>query len=133
MKIGDVARELGIPASTIRYYEKVGLIEPQQRVSGQRAIDDKAVLTLRFIQLAQAAGFSIAEMRALQDSHFADPHAGRMWRTLAGEKQAAVRDQINALEQMDRLLTEMLKCECASPEGCVEIAVGGGRVAKRTR
>ena len=133
MKIGDVARELGIPASTIRYYEKVGLIEPQQRVSGQRAIDDKAVSTLRFVQLAQAAGFSIAEMRTLQDGYSADPHAGRMWRTLAGEKQTAVRDQISALRQMDRLLSEMLKCECASLEACVEIAVGDEHVPKRTR
>ena len=99
MKIGDVAAELGIPASTIRYYEKVGLIEPQRRVSGQRAIDDKAVSTLRFVQLAQAAGFSIAEMRTLQDGYSADPHAGRMWRTLAGEKQTAVRDQISALNR----------------------------------
>ena len=133
MKIGDVAAELGIPASTIRYYEKVGLIEPQQRVSGRRAIDDKAVSTLRFVQLAQAAGFSIAEMRALQDSHSADPHAGRMWRTLAGEQQTAIRDQISALKQMERLLTEMLKCECASLEACVEVAVGDGRVPKRAR
>ena len=133
MKIGDVAAELGIPASTIRYYEKVGLIEPQQRVSGQRAIDDKAVSTLRFVQLAQAAGFSIAEMRTLQESYSADPNTGRMWRTLAGEKQTAIRDQISALRQMDRLLSEMLKCECASLEACVEIAVGDRRVAKRTR
>ena len=133
MKIGDVAAELGIPASTIRYYEQVGLIEPQQRVSGRRAIDDKAVSTLRFIQLAQAAGFSIAEMRTLQEGYAADPNARRMWRTLAGQKQTAIRDQISALKQMDRLLTEMLKCECASPEGCVEIAVGDGRVPKRTR
>ena len=133
MKIGDVAAELGIPASTIRYYEKIGLIEPQRRVSGRRVIDDKAVSTLRFVQLAQAAGFSIAEMRTLQGGYSADPHAGRMWRTLAGEKQTAVRDQINALKQMDRLLSEMLKCECASLEACVEIAVGDERVAKRTR
>ena len=110
MRIGDVAAELGIPASTIRYYEKVGLIEPQQRVSGQRAIDDKAVSTLRFVQLAQAAGFSIAEMRTLQDGYSGDPHVGRMWRTLAGEKQTAVSDQISAFKQMDRLLSEMLKC-----------------------
>ena len=133
MKIGDVARELGIPTSTIRYYEQVGLLEPQRRVSGRRAIDDLAVLTLRFIQLAQAAGFSIAEMRTLQDDYSADPHAGRMWRTLAGEKRSAVRAQITALKRMDRVLSEMLKCECTSLEACVEDAVGDGRGPKRTR
>ncbi len=133
MKIGDVSAELGIPASTIRYYEQVGLLEPQRRVSGQRAIDAEAVLTLRFIQLAQAAGFSIAEMRPLQESYSADPNTGRMWRTLAGEKQTAVRDQISALKQMDRLLSEMLKCECASLEACVELAVGDTIAAKRRR
>ena len=61
MQIGDVARKLDMPASTIRYYEKVGLIERQQRVSGRRQFNDRALFALRFVQLAQAAGFTIGE------------------------------------------------------------------------
>ena len=73
MKIGDVSERLGIPASTIRCYEKVGLIERQRRVSGQRYFDDRALFALRFIQLAKAAGFTIAEMKSLLESYAKDP------------------------------------------------------------
>ena len=83
---GFVAEELGIPASTIRYYEKVGLIEPQRRVSSRRSIDERAIFTLKFIQLAQAAGFSLAEARSLLDSYAKDPNPSGMWIVLAGEE-----------------------------------------------
>ena len=36
MKIGELAEHIGIAPSTIRYYEKVGLIDPPERISGQR-------------------------------------------------------------------------------------------------
>ena len=65
MKIGEVARRLGVPASTIRYYEREGLIERQHRVSGRRQFDERALLMLQFAQLAQAAGFTIAETKGL--------------------------------------------------------------------
>ncbi len=68
MKIGDVAERLGIPVSTIRYYEKVGLIEHQRRVSGRRDFDERALFALQFIQLAQAAGFTIVEMKSLLET-----------------------------------------------------------------
>ena len=52
VKIGDVSEQLGIPASTIRYYEQVGLIDQQQRVAGRRAFNEKALYMLQFVQLA---------------------------------------------------------------------------------
>ncbi|MFT7472838.1 MAG: DNA-binding transcriptional MerR regulator [Kiritimatiellia bacterium] len=51
MKIGDVAKHLDIPSSTIRYYEKKGLIDPPERVSGKRDFNNSTLMTLRFIQL----------------------------------------------------------------------------------
>lgn len=131
MKIGEAAERLGIPASTIRYYETVGLIEPQRRVSGRRSIDQRAISTLKFIQLAQAAGFTIAEMRSLLEYYAKDPSPAGMWNTIAEGKKAAVRRQIKTLRQMDRLLTELLKCECSTLTECVELAGCDSRLKKR--
>ena len=64
MKIGELADQIGIAASTIRYYEQVGLIDPPERIGGQRRFPKSAVQALRFIQLAQAGGFTIAEIKA---------------------------------------------------------------------
>ena len=133
LRIGEVAAQLGIPSSTIRYYEKMGLIEPQRRVSGRRSIDERAIFTLQFIQVAQAAGFTIAEMQSLLESCAKGPNPGGMWNALAKEKKAAVRQQIKALERTDRILTELLNCRCATIKECVQIAVGDPRLEKRVR
>ncbi len=122
MKIGDVSAQLGIPASTIRYYERVGLIEEQQRVAGRRAFNDKALFMLQFVQLAQAAGFSIAEIKSLLDNHENDPGPRGLWKGFAETKQNSIRQQIKTLEQMDRILTRLIKCECETLEECVQLS-----------
>jgi DNA-binding transcriptional MerR regulator len=40
MKIGEVSRRSGVNATTLRYYEDIGLIPPPERRSGQRVYDD---------------------------------------------------------------------------------------------
>jgi DNA-binding transcriptional MerR regulator len=60
--IATVARQSGIPASTLRFYEEKGLIAVIAR-SGQRRMFEPAVLErLAVVTLAQAAGFSLAEI-----------------------------------------------------------------------
>lgn len=124
MKIGDVAKRLGVPASTIRYYEKEGLIERQQRVSGRRQFDERALLMLRFAQLAQAAGFTISETKGLLRSYAADPNPSGMWQPFVEAKRVAIRKQIGALQQMDAILGELLNCRCETMSDCVKMASG---------
>ena len=122
MKIGDVAEQLGIPASTIRYYEQVGLIDQQQRVAGRRVFNDKALFMLQFVQLAQTAGFSIAETKSLLDNYANDPSPRGLWKGFAETKQNSIRQQIKNLEQMDRILSKLIRCECESLEECVQLS-----------
>ena len=122
MKIGDVARKLDMPASTIRYYEKVGLIERQPRVSGRRQFDSRALFVLRFVQLAQTAGFSIDETKSLLENFAKDPTDAGVWKPFAEAKQKQVRRQIDTLQQMERVLEELITCRCGSIEACVELA-----------
>ena len=126
MKIGDVAARLDMPASTIRYYEKIGLIEPQRRVSGRRMFDERALLALEFARLSQAAGFTIAETKSLLDAYARDPSVAGMWKSQAEKKQAAVRKQIEQLRRMDLILTELLSCKCSTLEQCVEWSIEKG-------
>ncbi len=119
MKIGLVAKRLNIPASTIRYYEKIGLVEPQARVSGRRDFDDQALLTLQFVQLARAAGFSIDEIKSLLLSFDKDPSPTENWQPFAEAKRASIRQQIKDLKRMDSILTELLKCRCTTLTECV--------------
>jgi len=123
MKIGDVSKRLGIPASTIRYYESEGLIDSPSRVSGRREFNSQAMLALRFIQLAKAAGFSIDEMKSLLASYKETPSPTAMWATLARGKRRSIQERIEDLQRMDRILGKLLDCDCDSLGDCVKSAL----------
>lgn len=66
MKIGELAKIVGTNVETIRYYERIGLLEnPDRTASGYRNYNANAVAQLRFIQGAQQLGFSLTEIRGL--------------------------------------------------------------------
>ncbi|MCZ6855716.1 MAG: MerR family transcriptional regulator [Gammaproteobacteria bacterium] len=120
MKIGELADQIGIAASTIRYYEQVGLIDPPERIGGQRRFPKSAVQALRFIQLAQAGGFTIAEIKTILDG-YPNTTLGEQWHKLARKKQEIGR-KIRELQQVDSVLDTLLTCECATINECVKRA-----------
>jgi len=70
MKIGELAERSGIPASTIRYYEKEGLLPKAQRgANGYRVYQDNALERLDLIQLGQKLGFSLDAIRSIVSLH----------------------------------------------------------------
>jgi MerR family transcriptional regulator, copper efflux regulator len=66
MKIGQLAREAGVPIDTVRYYERHGLLpEPTREPSGYRVYAPADVDRLRFVRRAKALGFTLVEIREL--------------------------------------------------------------------
>lgn len=64
--IGQAARRAGCPASTIRYYERIGLLSaPRRGANGYRYYDDAALERLRFVHRARTMGFPVAAVRDL--------------------------------------------------------------------
>ncbi len=122
MNIGNVSQQLGLPASTIRYYEREGLIEWQLRVSGRRNFNTKAIETLQFLQLAQSAGFTLSETRSLLDNHNMDPSPTGLWWPLVEQKQKSIKQQIKDLQRMDQILDKLRQCQCATIKQCVSAA-----------
>ena len=65
MKIGELAAATGLAPSAIRFYEQSGLLPAAQReANGYRSYSADAVERLRYIQLAQALGFTLEIGRA---------------------------------------------------------------------
>jgi DNA-binding transcriptional MerR regulator len=63
MRIGELARELGLNPRTIRYYESVGLLPEPERTSGNyRIYGSEDVRRLRFIKAAQRLGLTLDEI-----------------------------------------------------------------------
>ncbi|TAK96167.1 MAG: MerR family transcriptional regulator [Aquabacterium sp.] len=64
MKIGELAKRTGLPASTIRFYESKGLLNGVARqANGYRAYPPEAVALLSIITNAQQTGFSLDEIK----------------------------------------------------------------------
>jgi DNA-binding transcriptional MerR regulator len=62
MDISDVARQSGVPASTLRFYEEKGLIASTGRHGLKRVFPPSVLERLALIQLGAAAGFSLDEI-----------------------------------------------------------------------
>src|SRR5918911_464196 len=64
--IGQLARAAGVPTTTLRYYERAGLVQPTMRAENQyRLYAAQTLQVIRFIRAAQAAGFTLDDVRTL--------------------------------------------------------------------
>jgi DNA-binding transcriptional MerR regulator len=119
MKIGELAERSGIPASTIRYYEKEGLLPKAQRgANGYRVYQDHALDRLDLIQLGQNLGFSLDAIRsvvALQGDALKDALLGQLEERLAeiDRLRAILDEQRNSVASAkERVLAALARGEC---------------------
>lgn len=110
IRIGRVARELGLGAATLRYYERLGLLPRTPRTaSGYRLYDRNAAQRLRFIRRAQALGFSLEQVAELLALHDNPRGTARQVKRLTEAKIADLEARIRDLEQMKRALQVLAK------------------------
>jgi MerR family redox-sensitive transcriptional activator SoxR len=122
MTIGELAAESGTPASTIRYWERIGVLPKPVRVSGQRRYSTDAVERLAVLRLAQACGFRLDEMRHLLHGFGLGVTPPSRWQKLARRKQHELDLQIARLKAMQRLVDRVLRCQCVELQECGRIA-----------
>jgi Cu(I)-responsive transcriptional regulator len=123
--IGRLAREAGLAAETLRYYERIGLIQPVQRTqSNYRLYDGHAESRLRFIRRAQNLGFSLAEVKELLDlSSSVENDMGDV-KALTEQKIAEIDFKIADLQRMRNALAQQA-AQCpghGSVENCPILA-----------
>ncbi|MCZ4121031.1 MerR family transcriptional regulator [Streptomyces sp. H39-S7] len=62
MRIGELAAQAGMSRDTIRFYEKVGLVQGLRLANGYRDFPPETVAWLHYVRTAQSLGFSLAEI-----------------------------------------------------------------------
>ncbi len=108
--IGKVASAAGIGVQTVRYYERLGLIQPPQRTeSGYRVYPAETLERLRFIRQAQAVGFRLEEIREILRIKYAGQSPCNCVRNMLQKKLKDVEEQLAALASFRRQLRRTLK------------------------
>src|SRR2546422_6166917 len=119
MKIGELAARASLSASAIRYYEKLGLLAPPQRIGGQRRYPSDALHRVLLIRFATDMGFTLAEIKLFLSGLRDNAPVGPRWKKLAARKLGEVDQTIARSLKLKSLLQNLLHCRCASLQQCV--------------
>jgi DNA-binding transcriptional MerR regulator len=122
LAIGDAARQAGVPASTLRYWERAGLLSAPQRIGGKRRYDADDLRQLQVIVLAKQLGFSLAEIQIILSGISAKCPPPKLWRELAARKLPEVERTLREAKGMKKILETGMRCECLTLEGCLASA-----------
>ena len=115
MDIAEVARRSGVAASTLRYYERRGLIAPLDREgAGRRRYPPGVMNQLALIALGQAAGLSLDEIRTMVLPN----GEARVDRGLLASKADAIDAQVLRLRAVSRGLRHAAACPAPSHAQC---------------
>ena len=107
MDIAEVARRTGLPSSTLRYYEKKGLITSLSQQGTRRWFAPGILDQLALISLGQAAGLSLDEIRSMFSPN------GEL--DIDRELLAARADEIDALVKRLKAMSDGLRHAAACP------------------
>ena len=101
MTIGEVARRAGVATSTVRFYERRGLLTADARQSGQRRYRTQTLRRLVFIGMLQDAGLSLEDIVGVLD-------AGSVaeWKAIARQRLTALDAEIARLNERGSTWTE---------------------------
>jgi MerR family redox-sensitive transcriptional activator SoxR len=125
MTIGQVAKDSGLAASAIRFYERAGLLPKPVRIGGRRQYESSVLERLAVLDRAKACGFSLAEARQLFCGFREGVPPSERWQTLA-------RRKIIELEEMERKISatrELLNRACS----CKDLAECGRQILANER
>ena len=103
LTISQLAHRTGVPATTLRYYEKAGILPaPARSDSGYRRYDEGAVARLAFVQRAKSLGIElddIAELVRLWDGEECGPVQEQL-RAKVHDQRAATARRLGELTQL---------------------------------
>ncbi|MPY67676.1 MerR family transcriptional regulator [Deinococcus sp. SDU3-2] len=124
LSLRQLARRSGLPVSTLRHYEQLGLLAPVGRAaSGQGLYSDSALRTIQQVQSLEAYGLSLARIQAVLRRPEQDPQP------LLGEQIRALEENVTRRQALlDRL--KRLDLEEVSGSELLEVIRLGVRVEK---
>lgn len=114
LDIADVAQRSGLPPSTLRYYEEIGLIESLGRHGLRRQYGPQTLLQLSLINMGKSAGFSLVEIAGMFGSDRQPDLPRDVLRVRAEQLDRQIRD----LTILRNALRHVAECSAPSHMEC---------------
>ncbi|MFG3016574.1 MerR family transcriptional regulator [Streptomyces cinerochromogenes] len=112
MRIGELAARTGVSKDTLRFYERIGLIESDRLPNGYRDFPPETVVWLRYVRTAQTLGFTLAEI-ARHGAELRDaPDSAEALTALFRDKIRIVDERMAALAALRADLTARAGTGC---------------------
>lgn len=124
LTIGELAARADVATSTVRYYERRGLLAPDFRVSGQRRYGPAALRRLVFIGMLQDAGLSLDDITGVLGAETVAE-----WKAIATVRLAELSEEIERLERARQYLEGALLCRYDHP--LTECKIMGSEIDRR--
>lgn len=119
LTISQVAHRLRLRPSAIRYYEKIGLLPPAARQSGQRRYDLTVLYRLAIIQRSRQLGFTLSEIRHLFFGFRDVARPSERWRMLSERKLQEMDELMDGIKAVRGVLRKLMsKCRCDTLDQC---------------
>ena len=109
--IKQTTEKTGIPADTLRYYDKEGLVSPKRHENGYRQYDDSDVTFLKNIIVMKYAHFSLAEIKRMEELYTREPSAScnEISKGILHSKITELRQAILNYQKIVALMEELLQ------------------------
>jgi MerR family transcriptional regulator, copper efflux regulator len=108
MNIGTAAEKAGLPPKTIRYYEDIGLLNPNRAGNNYRDYSMADVHRLRFLQRSRGLGFSVEECRQLLSLYADSARESAEVKALAESKLAEIDRKLAELAELRAALSHLV-------------------------
>ncbi|MDF2416134.1 MerR family DNA-binding protein [Acinetobacter beijerinckii] len=123
MLIGTLAKQADISRDTIRFYEKINLIQSNTRTNGYKDYPEQTLHQLQLIRTAKNLGFSLSEIKQILDMTAQDEIPASQVQNIFFEKLATIDEKINQLNQIRSMLSRFtqgvacpLRKDCPIPQ-----------------
>jgi Hg(II)-responsive transcriptional regulator len=108
LRTGQVAKHAGVKVETLRYYERVGLLDtPPRTASGYRVYPAATVSRIRFIRRVKALGFTLQEIAEFLALRVSPTASSAEMKARAQAKLAAIEEKLRTLARMQETLTRL--------------------------
>jgi MerR family redox-sensitive transcriptional activator SoxR len=119
LTISDVARRSGVAATTLRFYEDVGLITSQRTAGNQRRYSRDVLRRVSFIRAAQEVGLHLREINESLATLPVDRAPTKQeWEAFAERWRPRLDHQISTLIGIRDRLAGCIGCGCQSLDDC---------------